>query len=811
MTFRGDERGAAIQIGAVILFAFIVIAMASYQATVVPSQNSGVEFNHNQDVQSQMVDLTAGLDASARDGTRGSHSVRLGTTYPSRTFFVNPGSPSGQLRTVESGSGEITLDLDVTDDEDTVEDFWDDPRTVDTSRLQYEPNYNEYRSAPTTLYEHSGLINDNPQGTPTTLVDGDIVDGDEITLLALRGEVQSASSSTVSISRRSLSSSENTIRIEAGEIVLPTENPEYWDRQLEDQDGVDSTPDPDNDEITLSFDADEIDSDEFTLRLAQVGVGDVSDVDRDPDTRAKYVVENNDRSPTVSAEVRDEYNNPVAGAEFEYEVNGGERMDDGTTSRDGLAEVEDVDDGDEVRIWIDADSFDDAQDWERVEIDVQAGSAGGSGGGGTFDIDWDTGTIQSDNDVITDCTGDTCIYNLNDGSDATLTAEASVSGATVDFSIDRNSPASLVDPEDDETGDDGIAITTLDVDTSEGEEGDTFKIHVNSGGSGDVITVELDDSDIQPTLDDETSEIDPDTTTEGEEDSFTATVELDNLDDVTEGDVTVTLVDYADGTDVEETNVNADLSGETATVTVAGDDFDSVEAPDAGDYTVEASVDNFDGDVDPIESTQIDTITVLQPGEQADLVFEIDGEPDSVTINEDETVGYSATAVFSDGSEEDVTDDVSVTSDNTDVVSVNEGANTVTGESPGEDVTVTADDGEFQDTVDVTVEDSDRPPTFNSFDAERTGNNAGQYSFDVSPGSAELAEVVVTVEDGDGNIEETIVFDSDTNTDDFDPAGFSVENEEFGGGWGNPDEINVVFEATDENDEIATERVTGLT
>ncbi|MDZ7746206.1 MAG: hypothetical protein U5K28_06720 [Halobacteriales archaeon] len=53
--FRGDTRGQSVQVGVIILFAFAIIAFTSYQAVVVPQQNQQVEFDHNQEVQSDMV------------------------------------------------------------------------------------------------------------------------------------------------------------------------------------------------------------------------------------------------------------------------------------------------------------------------------------------------------------------------------------------------------------------------------------------------------------------------------------------------------------------------------------------------------------------------------------------------------------------------------------------------------------------------------------------------------------------------------------------------------------------------------------
>ncbi|MFC6788135.1 hypothetical protein ACFQFD_19860 [Halobaculum halobium] len=84
------------QIGAVILFGFLIVA-STYQATVVPDQNREVEFLHNQEVQTDMVELSASVAATGRTGSAAPATVKLGTRYPSRTFFVNPPPASGRL------------------------------------------------------------------------------------------------------------------------------------------------------------------------------------------------------------------------------------------------------------------------------------------------------------------------------------------------------------------------------------------------------------------------------------------------------------------------------------------------------------------------------------------------------------------------------------------------------------------------------------------------------------------------------------------------------------------------------------------
>ena len=166
---------------------------------------------------------------------------------------------------------------------------------------------------------------------------------------------------------------------------------------------------------------------------------------------------------------------------------------------------------------------------------------------------------------------------------------------------------------------------------------------------------------------------------------------------------------------------------------------------------------------DEFEAT-VDVTVSDDEAEQDGLVFEIDGEGDSVTIDDGETVGYTATATFDDGSTEDVTNDVAVTSDDTDVVSVDEDANTVTGESSGEDVTVTADDGEFTDSVDVTVQISD-PPEFTSITLDVIENEeAGQNDPDLDrveffdyevQGDHDIDQIELAVENDDTEDEGT--------------------------------------------------------
>ncbi|ESS06155.1 MAG: hypothetical protein A07HB70_01704 [uncultured archaeon A07HB70] len=85
-----DRRGVTVQIGAILLFGVLIVALSTYQAVAVPAENEQVEFNHNQAVQQDMLELRSALLQTGAGGRGQSVSVSLGTTYPSRVLLVNP-------------------------------------------------------------------------------------------------------------------------------------------------------------------------------------------------------------------------------------------------------------------------------------------------------------------------------------------------------------------------------------------------------------------------------------------------------------------------------------------------------------------------------------------------------------------------------------------------------------------------------------------------------------------------------------------------------------------------------------------------
>jgi hypothetical protein len=252
--------------------------------------------------------------------------VALGTRYRERIVAVNPGPPSGTLRTTDLS--EVAIENVVAAGEGGVgtetRDFWNRTTTkrYASTAVVYEPDYNEYREAPKTIYEHTVLANrfDSANGTDLLLSNQTLVDGRDITLVTLDGSLSEAGSGTVSVDTRPISVSNTVVPIESSEepitLTLPTTlSKSRWDDLLAGAKSVESisynnSTSPNR--VTIRLKRNET----YRLRMAKIGVGSGAS-----STSAAYlttipgftgpVAENDTRQ--VRVEVRDRYNNPIQG------------------------------------------------------------------------------------------------------------------------------------------------------------------------------------------------------------------------------------------------------------------------------------------------------------------------------------------------------------------------------------------------------------------------------------------------------------------------------------------------------------------
>ncbi|MCG1003737.1 MULTISPECIES: hypothetical protein [Halobacterium] len=318
MRFRDDNRAQSVQVGAILLFATLVIALSIYQATVVPSQNADVEYKHSQTVQNQMTDVRNGILRSAATGNAQPASVTLGTQYPSRAFLMNPPPATGTLRTGSYENNTIRVsNINATNDE--TKDFLNGSWTASTKYLEYEPDYNEYDNAPNLLYETSVLSNfypDTNNGTAIPLTDQMLVDNETrtITLVTLNGSLSTSRASSVTVSPETLSAPYQRVQVQpnqTGEPVNVSVPTRLSASQLESRTDLGSHPGvidvvdvPNEDRVVAVVEW----SGEFTLQTARLGVGSGTE---NPPAHYLTLVEN--RGDRVTVEARDRFNNAESG------------------------------------------------------------------------------------------------------------------------------------------------------------------------------------------------------------------------------------------------------------------------------------------------------------------------------------------------------------------------------------------------------------------------------------------------------------------------------------------------------------------
>ncbi len=330
---RGEERGVAPVIGFILVFSFLIIAFTIYQGVLVPDQNRQAEFDHNQIVQDRLQEIRNAIVAAATTGTGRSVTLPLGADYPTRTLARNLGFSGGMLRTTnisDDTRGIMIHNISPTDEETT--DYFGasgndvlGPFPSDTvlQSLVYEPVYSFYSDAPSSIYENT-LAYNQFDDINLTLTDQLIVDGDQITLVALVGDIAESGSGTVTVDPDTISGPVNRIPVRRTgshvNITVPTGNISMWEEMLSDEPNA-TVKALTNGRVSLH-----LNRSTYQLGLALVAVGDghvpapgahyVTDVDGDESS----VPENSTRSLVV--EVRDRYNNPVANANVTARIEG---------------------------------------------------------------------------------------------------------------------------------------------------------------------------------------------------------------------------------------------------------------------------------------------------------------------------------------------------------------------------------------------------------------------------------------------------------------------------------------------------------
>jgi FlaG/FlaF family flagellin (archaellin) len=192
MSLRADRRAQSIQIGAILLFAILVVLFAVYQAVIIPGQNREVEFDHNQRVEGDMVELRNTFLETFSAGVDGYTSVELGTQFPPRLIALNPPDPSGTIRSGDRRP--IVIEDDGTDITDTVCPG-EDHRT---RAVEYSPNYAQYQEAGEIRFENTLLYHRFADGT-VRLTDQALIRNQTVQIIPITGNLSAGGTQTLAV------------------------------------------------------------------------------------------------------------------------------------------------------------------------------------------------------------------------------------------------------------------------------------------------------------------------------------------------------------------------------------------------------------------------------------------------------------------------------------------------------------------------------------------------------------------------------------------------------------------------------------
>ncbi len=271
MGFRNDERAQSILVGALLLFAILIIAFSSYQAFIVPNQNAEVEFNHNERVQGDMVEIRNELLASYTTGRDGYATIELGTQFPPRILALNPPAASGTFETEEPRP----VVVERQDGTDITEDVL--PGGIYESRtVSYTPSYSAYQSAGELRYENSIAYHDfGDEFVPLT--GQRLIQDNTIQIVPIPTEFGETGTRTVAVEPRAGLTDRS--RREDINVTLPTELSEsQWEEILSDEldpTNIEVTEGAQGRNLTLTLD------DQWAIDAGPVGLGSTPGSPRD--------------------------------------------------------------------------------------------------------------------------------------------------------------------------------------------------------------------------------------------------------------------------------------------------------------------------------------------------------------------------------------------------------------------------------------------------------------------------------------------------------------------------------------------------
>ena len=303
------SRGQSLQIGAILLFGFLVIALTTAQAQFVPADISRAELDHSQRVADQLVGLETAVFETSVTGRPQPTTLDLGAEYDDRLLFVYPPPKAGTLRTTEPATLHID-NAEAVDDDEAFANYWNGTtHSYMTRAITYEPAYRKLDETPNYRIEHGVLAAQHDSDSRIKMADNrqPVVDDTDLSILVVDGELAVAGTGTESVVPERVTES-TTVEIEdSGDPIrmrLPTQlSAETWrETILDGQSTVDSVAVA-GDVVTITLDS----SETYELTINKIGIGTNT---TDPSSTYLRPVAADDGWP-FPVDVRDQYNDRV--------------------------------------------------------------------------------------------------------------------------------------------------------------------------------------------------------------------------------------------------------------------------------------------------------------------------------------------------------------------------------------------------------------------------------------------------------------------------------------------------------------------
>lgn len=275
MDRQPTDRGQSLQIGATLLFGFLVLALTTAQAGLVPADISRAELDHSQRVADQLVSLETAVFKTSVTGHPQPTTLDLGPDYNDRLLFAYPPPPAGTLNTTAPATLAIDNAAAVTDT-GSFDTYWNGTtHSYDTRAITYEPAYRELGATPRYRLAHGVLAAHYESDTRIDLAANrqPVVDDTEITLFVVDGELAASGIDTESVVPERVTES-TTVAIEASggpiRLRLPTQlSAATWrETILNEQSTVDSVA-VTGDVATITLD----DTETYELTIHKLAIG----------------------------------------------------------------------------------------------------------------------------------------------------------------------------------------------------------------------------------------------------------------------------------------------------------------------------------------------------------------------------------------------------------------------------------------------------------------------------------------------------------------------------------------------------------